>query len=108
MFWPTTLNDGVELALVMESFGVRIAGTTTVLELVGDSGGPVGGVPTTVAVFETLPLFRSAWVTIWEPLQVVDAPAASVDDVQVTPLVLTSVTETAVKVTLPVLLTVNE
>ena len=87
--------------------GVWTAGTVTVFDGTGVSAGPLGGVPVTAAVLTTDPASRSAWVTVCVPVQVVDAPGASVVAVQVTPVVLGSVTVTAVRVTLPVLVTVN-
>jgi hypothetical protein len=47
----------------IDKLGFWVAGTVT-----GDrgesTGGPVGGLPVAVAVSETLPLFKSAWVTV--------------------------------------------
>src|SRR4030088_1762172 len=93
----------------IDRFGVWVAGT-----IAGDggetTGGPVGGCPVAVAVSSTLPLFRSAWVTVYVPVQVSDAPEANVGFGHVGPLVnapagatCVSATLTFVKVTFPVL-----
>ena len=96
----------VDFEIVRE--GDCTAGTVTVLEFTGLVGVPDGGVATTDAVLTTEPLSRSACVTVWLPVHVVDAPGANVVTGQVTPVVLASVTLTAVTVTLPVLVTRNE
>src|SRR5947199_48642 len=81
------------------------------------TGGPVGGVPVAVAESLTLPQSRSACVTVYVAVQTSLAPDASVLDGQVGPLVSVpgtaglvwaSVTDTFVRVTLPMLVTKKE
>ena len=95
------------VALTMVSVFVWTAGTVMVFELTGVIAGPVGGVPVIVAVLMTDPASRSIWVMVWVPVQMVDAPGPNVVAVQVIPEVTASVTVTLVRVTLPVLVTVN-
>ena len=55
-----------------------VAGTVIELDDVVGMAEPPGGVPVTVAVLITDPASRSAWVTVWTAVQVVDAPTARV------------------------------
>ena len=80
----------------------------TVFDGTGAIGLPDGGVPVAVAVFTTLPADTSPAVVRRDPVQVADAPGARDVAVHVTPVVLGSVTVTAVTVTLPLFVTVNE
>ena len=68
---------------------------------------PPGGVPTTVAVFVTVPVSRSGWVIVWIAEQVVDSPGASVATGQDIPVVFGSETTIEPIVTLPMLVTRN-
>ena len=78
------------------------------------TAGPVGGVPVAVAVLVTTPAFTSAWVTVYVAVHVVVAPGASVvTGHEITgavpvPVNVVSVTETAVRSTLPVFVTTKE
>ena len=69
--------------------------------------GPLGGVPWAVAVLLTTPASTSAWVMVYGALavQVSLTPGASVKLGQPTVPAFGSVTPTAVRVTLPVLVT---
>ena len=58
-----------------------------------------------VAVLVTVPLFTSAWVIVYVPVQVVAAPGARVVAGQVTALSRLSLTATVVSVAVPVLVT---
>src|SRR5665213_3584021 len=71
------------------------------------TGGPLGGVPSAVAVLLTTPAFTSAWLMVWtaSAVQVSLAPGASVGLGQVTAPAVGSVTPTEVRVTVPVLVT---
>ena len=84
-----------------------LTGTVTVFELTGAIGFPFGGVPTTVAVFTIEPASRSAWVTVWFPVQIVFASGANDEVTQLMPVAFGSLTAIAVMVTLPVLVTVK-
>src|SRR3981189_2342081 len=79
--------------------GVWLAGTEA-----GDggvvTGGPVGGIPVAAALSLTLPLSRSANVTLYVPVHVSDWPATRVDCGQVGPLVSAPAGATWVSVTL--------
>lgn len=108
MLAPAVEYDVVELVLVMLSAAAATAGTVTWFELVGPTAPDPGSVAETVAVLTTEPLFRSASVTVCEPVQVVDCPGASVVARHDTPDVLGSVTLIDDSVTLPVLRTVKE
>src|ERR1044071_9944778 len=57
-----------------------------------------------VATFVTKPASRSAWPIVYVAVQVVDAPGARLPGGQLT-VALSSVTDTLVRVTLPVLVT---
>ena len=92
----------------MVSDGDALRGTVTVFDGTGAIGLPDGGEPVVVAVLTTLPADTSPAVVTRDPVQVADAPGARDVAVQVTPVVLGSVTVTAVRVTLPVFVTVNE
>ena len=94
-------------AFTMESAGVMITGTLTVLEETGAIGVPFGGVPTTDAVLSMVPASRSACVTVWVAVQVVVAPGASGVVGQEMPTAFGSLTVTTVMVTLPALVTLK-
>ena len=83
-------------------------GIVRVFELTGAIGVPLGGVATADAVFTIDPASRSAWVTVWVPLQVVEAPTTNEVAKQVMPVALGSETLSAVRATLPVFATENE
>lgn len=68
---------------------------------------PAGGVPVAVAVLVKLPAVRSAWVTVWVPVQVSVAPAASEAGQVAAESRLASLTVTGERGTLPVLVTLN-
>ena len=91
----------------MVKLGAAVTGTVTVFEVTGVMGVPLGGVPTTEATLLTVPESRSAWVTVCEAEQVVDAPGVRVEATQVRPVAFASVTATEVRVTLPLLVTVK-
>jgi len=118
--WPTALIAVVLVALTRLRPPVTVAGTVALegFELTGAGFGSVGvpgGVPCAVAVSVTLPLFKSAWVTVYVAVHVSLAPAANVLDGQETPdieaatdgALCTSVTLTLIMATLLVLVTVN-
>ncbi len=93
-------------------FSRKMAGPCSSGTAAGSSSvtlGPVGGVPTAVARFSTTPASMSAWSTAYVASHPVDAPGASVVSSQVTSDRPTngSVTSTFVRVTFPVLVTVN-
>ena len=92
-----TLIDGAGAAVT-----VAVSTSTT--------DGPVGGVPDTVAVFTIDPRSTSAWVTVYEAVQVVEALGASVLTGHVIADRPGSGSDTATdeRVTLPVFLTTNE
>ncbi len=71
------------------------------------TSGPVGGVPVTVAVLTTEPLFASAWVIVYVAVQTRVWPGSSGVAGQVTTATSASSTVTPVSVTAPVLVTVN-
>ena len=75
---PTAVKLAVGEALTMVKLGAAVTGTVTVFEVTGVMGVPLGGVPTTEATLLTVPESRSAWVTVCEAEQVVDAPVASI------------------------------
>jgi hypothetical protein len=102
---PTVVYVVAVVALTIDSAGEATTGTETVLEGVGTSGVPLGGVPPTAAVFTIEPASRSAWVTVCVAVQVVEVPGAKVVTGQVTAVVRGSVTAMPVMVTLPVLVT---
>jgi hypothetical protein len=104
---PRAETLAVVVALTMVSAGPCTAGTVTVFDDVGAMAIPLGGVPTTEAVFTIEPALRSAWVTVWVPVQTVEAPGASVVAGHEMPVALGSLTAMALMVTLPVFLTVN-
>src|SRR6476619_3883392 len=73
---------------------------------VGGTRVPPAGVPVAPAWLVTEPASRSSWVTVWNPKQVVLWVGARVVARQTGPAsVLSSVTATALIVTLPVLVT---
>src|SRR5580700_3192200 len=71
------------------------------------TAGPLGGVPCAVAVLLTTPASTSAWTMVCAvvAVQVSWAPTAKVELGQVTAPAVGSLTPTAVKVTVPVLVT---
>ncbi len=102
-FWSTgvalVLSTVIALSVLVGVFRVAAAVTAA----------PVGGVPEAVAVLDTWPAFTSAWVTGYAAaVQVVEAPGSSVVAGQLTAPTFGSVTPTAVRVTLPALVTTNE
>jgi hypothetical protein len=105
---PTALTDTVAVDFTTDNAGPCIAGTVTVLEFTGAIGAPIGGVPTTEAVLITEPASRSAWVTVWLAEQRVEAPGASDATGQLMPVAVASEMLSALIVTFPVLVTVNE
>ena len=98
----------MEVVLDTVRLGVCTAGMVTWFEGAGEIDAPWGSVPTADAVFTNDPLSRSAVLTRWVPVHVVDAEGASVAEAQATPNTFGSFTVTAVMVTLPVLVTVNK
>jgi hypothetical protein len=78
------------------------------------TAGPVGGVPDAVAVFVIEPASTSAWVTVYVPVHVADAPGANVvTGHEITggvpvPENAVSAALTPVNVLLPVFVTWNE
>ena len=68
------VKASVENALLTDCGAV---GTITV-DLADATGCPVGMRAFTVAALKTPPLFRSAWVTVYVAVHVVDAPGANV------------------------------
>ena len=62
---------------------------------------------TAVTVLATSPAFTSAWVTVYDAVQVTESPGASGPVGHSTVSILASLTRTRVTVTLPVLVTVN-
>src|SRR6185437_12962381 len=118
--WPTVLIAVVVLAFTSVRPPVTVVGTVAVdgFESTGAGVGSVGvagGVPCAVAVSDTLPLSRSAWVTVYFAVQVSDAPAANDElgqEIVNIPAatdgaLCTSVTFTPVMATLLVFVTVN-
>jgi hypothetical protein len=95
-------TDGAEVAETVADDGADV------------TGGPVGGVPDAVAVSVIEPASMSACVTVYVPVQVVDAPGASVvTGHEITggvpePENAVSVTPTPVSVLLPVFVTKKE
>ncbi len=79
--------------------------TVVVTVSVAVTGAPVGGVPATSAVLTTDPASTSAWVSVYEAVQVVFSPGASVVTGQVTVPTVASSMAIACRVTLPVLVT---
>ena len=72
------------------------------------TGGPLGGLPVTVAEFATAPAFTSAWVIVCVPVHVVDALGASVVATHVAAASrFTSLMTMPVSVTLPVFVTLK-
>ena len=95
--------------LVNEMVLVWLIGVV-VEELFEVMAGPDGGVPLADAVLMIDPALTSVWVMVRVAVHVVDAPGASVvegHEIADNPL-SGSVTDTAVSVTLPVLVTTNE
>src|SRR5438874_2207603 len=112
MTWPTLLIADGEADFTSVSAGLDVAGTVVVdgAEVIGLVS--PGGVPCVVAESLTLPVSRSACVTVYVAVQVSEAPKASVDCGQVGPeasvpagAVCVSVTATLCTGTLPVLVT---
>src|SRR4051812_16021506 len=105
MVWPLPENTVGLATLATVRPGVCTALTNAGASAV--TSGPVGGVPAVWAVLVKLPASRSAWVTVWEAVQLIVSPGArlatGVFGVQLRLLTLGSVTSTLVSVTLPVL-----
>lgn len=104
---PTEPKFAVVVAFTMVKAELATTGTVTVLELTGVAGVPLGGVPTTDAVFTILPASRSACVTVCVPLHVVETPGSNEFAAQETPATFGSLTAMALMVTLPVFFTVK-
>ena len=84
------------------------AGTGVLVESSSVTFGPEGGVPLAVAVLFTVPASTSAWVSTYAAaVQVVLAPGSRVLAAQVTVPTFGSVTPTVVRVTVPMLVTLN-
>ena len=88
--------------------GDCVAGMVTTSEFTTGIGEPPGGVPVTVALFTIEPESRSAWVTTWVAVQVVEAPGASDVAGQVMPVALGLLTVMELSVVAPVFFTTNE
>jgi YbbR domain-containing protein len=111
--WPADVTADGEAVFNTDSDGAAVA-VTVAVDGFDVTAGPVGGVPDAVAVSMIEPPSTSACVTVYVPVQVVDAPGAKV----VTGHVMTggvpvpenavSVAPTPVNVALPVLVTWNE
>ena len=97
----------VVVPFTMVNDGAWAAGMVMVLEVTGASGAPSGVVPRTAAVLMIEPVSRSACVTVWVPVQMVDAPGVKVVSGQVIPVALGSFTTMAFMVTLPRFFTVK-
>ena len=102
--------DTVAGELVLSTVMVRTGGAVTVAESVAVTAAPTGGVPVTVAVLVNDPASTSACVTVYDAVQVVDAPGAKVATGHTTAdrPGSGSATATDESVTLPVLVTRNE
>ena len=75
------------------------------LDPTGASGVPDGGVPTTDAVFTIEPASKSDWVAARLAVQSTETPGANAVGEQVTTPAIGSATFTAVRFTLPTLVT---
>ncbi len=75
--WPAAVTVPGAAVFSNDRLGAGVA-VTVADEALDVTGGPAGGVPVAVAVFVTEPASTSACVTVYEPVQVVDACGASV------------------------------
>ena len=92
--------------IVLSRLSVGVWVAWAVAESVGSTSVPPAGVPVAEALFVTEPASRSAWVTVWTAVQVADSVGARVVTSQTgAASTLSSLTETPLIVTLPVLVT---
>ena len=103
---PTWLKVVGVAVFVRRSAGAWPVMVTVSWEVAGAPRLPMTGVPVTVAVLVMLPASKSAWLTTWVAVQVIEPPGARLVAVQaVMAPSLSSLTLTALIVTLPVLVT---
>ena len=105
---PASVTEAGDTDLAMAIDGVRTV--VTVSASVSVTVEPLGADPVTVAVFAIDPASMFACVTVYDAVQVVEAPGASDDTGQVTAVSpgIGSFTTTDVRSTLPVFVTGNE
>ncbi len=102
---PAVLADGEPTVFFSVTTGADAMGVVTASAAV--TAAPAGGFADTLAELTTCPASTSAWVSVYVPVQVVDAAGASWVVGHDTVPTFASVTATLVSVTLPVLVTRN-